>query len=63
MEENLINELPDEIRVGIFDVARDLLKTDQVQVRVEPGAKKGTFKMKKLIVHKIIFVFIWCLIR
>ena len=42
MEDNLIDELCPEIRETLFDVAENILNTDQVKLRVNPGSKKGT---------------------
>lgn len=41
MEENSLEEFSDEVREALFDIAEDLLKTDNYKIRVEAGSKKG----------------------
>lgn len=41
MGENLKGELCEEHRTALYDLVRDLLKTDNFHVNIEPGSKKG----------------------
>lgn len=41
MGENLEEELCEEHRTALYDLVRDLLKTDNFHVSIEPGSKKG----------------------
>lgn len=41
MGENLEEELCEVHRTALHDLVRDLLKTDNFHVNIEPGSKKG----------------------
>lgn len=41
MGDNLEEELCEEHRTALYDLVRDLLKTDNFHVNIEPGSKKG----------------------
>lgn len=41
MEDGLLEEFSDEVRDTLFDIAEDLLKTENFKIRVDPGSKKG----------------------
>lgn len=43
MEGGLMNELCEDIRVVLFDIVGEILKTENFKIQIEAGSKQGKY--------------------